>query len=250
MIEVTCSACSKTLSVADSAAGKTGKCPQCGAAIVVPSDTTKAVPVPLEAKPTEFSPTRSPAWKKSSATERALQAALKAMDAKASVGGRQKSSTRTSYDLGTKSRDQQQPAQPETAKESKRRRPAQPPGSDVNTPLLKRKLGRKEFKLIGAVAGGLALLFILYKVVMPGEFVSANQEHVLKLKDEADRLAGTGKIVQAYEKYQAIYLLTAHEKLNSRLQKVADETNVARARLRGQVEELQARARTARSRSQ
>src|SRR5437016_5739357 len=106
MIEVTCSACSKTIVAADSAAGKKGKCPQCGAAIQVPDNTPQPSERLLDKNNSSVEASRasSPGWKKSKATERAMEAALKAMDEKESARGRQKPSTRVAYDLGTSSR--------------------------------------------------------------------------------------------------------------------------------------------------
>src|SRR5438552_3717505 len=176
MIEVTCSACSKTITAADSAAGKKGKCPQCGAAIQVPDNTPQPSERLLDKNNSSVEASRasSPGWKKSKATERAMQAALKAMDEKESARGRPKSSTRVAYDLGTGSRKEEAPGKEAPKSKVKKWRPARP-GADSSAPLLKRKLGSKEFKLMSAVAGGIVLLFILYKLMMPSEFVPTNQ---------------------------------------------------------------------------
>ena len=45
-IKVTCQSCGKNLQVADSMAGKKGKCPQCKSVLIVPAQEEQAAPVP------------------------------------------------------------------------------------------------------------------------------------------------------------------------------------------------------------
>lgn len=52
MIEFTCSRCDKQLKVQDKAAGKRGKCPECGAIAHVPDAYTRSVIEPEISQPT------------------------------------------------------------------------------------------------------------------------------------------------------------------------------------------------------
>jgi phage FluMu protein Com len=245
MIDVTCEDCSKTLRVADTAAGKRGKCPQCGSYLTVPiveAPVELSSPVPTDgAAPSQ---TRSPSGKKPSGTERALAAALKAMDEKESAGGRAKSNSRTTYDLGTKSDKRLQTAQ--RTPTNARKLHAEKPGQAA--PLSTRKIGANELKRAGMIGGALVLAIVAWQVLTPSSEESDQGKVIVHLKDEADKLASEGKLAAAYESYDRIRLVSAGRDFkSSSLKQTLDAALKARNSIRASNPDLFARAKTAKS---
>jgi hypothetical protein len=217
MIDVTCSACGKSMRVDDAMAGKRGKCAQCGAVVTVPG-LELAMAGPAAAKSG-----------KPSATTRALAAAMAAMDAKESDRRdkhstrtvRDKHSTRTVYDIG-----------------GSRKRPAQPKGTSVaklpNAAAKKKlefdlKLTPAQMKKFGGIAAGVLVIVAAYLLFFPSSFERENHDSLIQAKQQADRLASSGKKGEAYFKYQEILMSSAGKSIkSSELRRTLDEAKQAR----------------------
>ena len=194
--------------VDDAMAGKRGKCAQCGVVVTVPG---------LEMAMAGHGTAKSA---KQSATTRALAAAMAAMDAKES-DRRDKHSTRTVYDIG-----------------GSRKRPAQPKGTSVaklpNAAAKKKlefdlKLTPAQMKKFGGIAAGVLVIVAAYLLFFPSSFERENHDSLIQAKQQADRLASSGKKGEAYFKYQEILMSSAGKSIkSSELRKTLNEAKQAR----------------------
>ena len=196
MITVSCTACGKATNFDDSAAGRSGKCANCGGKLALP---------------------------KPSATAKAIQEAVKAMDAKeAKKKGKSvakaavKSSAPPAYD-----RSRQKPKAPAPE-------PKEPKEQDSKKTLIT----SKQWKVLSGVAAGLAVLAIGWSTFVPSEWESRHAGDVIQAKADADQLASAGKTAEAYAGYQRVILMSTGQSLKSgELRKAVAEARAARDRL-------------------
>jgi hypothetical protein len=213
MITVSCSACGKASNFDDSAAGRSGKCANCGGKLALP---------------------------KPSATAQAIQEAMKAMDAKeakrkgkSSVKAPGKSAAHAAYDLSG-----QQP-----------KAPAPEPKVPAERNSKKIQITPKQWKMLGAVVAGLSLAAIAWSAFVPGEWESRHAGDVIQVKVQADQLASAGKAAEAYAGYQRVILMSTGQSLRSaELRRAVAEAHASRDRLLEENRAVIERARAASAR--
>jgi DNA-directed RNA polymerase subunit RPC12/RpoP len=219
MLEAKCGACGTSIAVNDSLAGKIGRCPKCGGKVVAPGAFAQ----------------------RKSTTASAVEEALAAMDAKERSRGKEPKASRRKnpvnvFDLEAK------------------RAPAAAPAPNTTTTTtsttVKAKDRRditKRAKLIGGTAA-LALCFgIVYLVSNPaGNHTPQHREEIIRVKEEADRLAESGKADEAYKKYGAVILMAGSKPpASSDLQRALQQARDARVQLANQMKNKDSSARSA-----
>lgn len=206
MVTIRCPMCRNDLRFEDAAGGKPGKCPHCGALVAVPIAADKR-----------------------SATARAMEEVLAAMDAKEKGGDPRRRGTRG-------------PAAIELAARAPQASKASP------KPIARKKLAitRPQWKIAAAVAAAIAIAIAAWTAFTPSEWESRQKDQILQLKQEADRLATDGKTNDAFKKYGSVVLATANRPIHdSELRSAVNEAREARVRLYPQVRKAEERAKTA-----
>jgi hypothetical protein len=209
MKTLTCSVCAKSFSDE----GANSSAPRCSACRAV---------------------TKSP---KLSATSRAIQDAMKAMDEKEAQRSKKgvsrsspKSSGSAAYQLGgTKSAITQEATTP--AGKSWR---------DL-------QLKPKQWYMAGGGVVGLLVLFYIYSAVTPTAWESDQHDTIIQAKAEGDRLLAEGKKSAAFDAYGKIVLMTATRDLHSgEIKRAVASARQARVDLFPEIQASQGKAKLAR----
>jgi hypothetical protein len=197
MITVSCAGCGKELHLADAVGGTRVPCPQCGAAVSVP-----AIANPKRSK-----------------TERAMEEALRAMDAKGAARG-----SRAAPPAAT------QPASTRVARAS---------GGSI-------RLKPRHAAITGAAAAAIIIAVLCWNQFTPSTWETQIKAQILQAKQEADQLAAEGKASEAFKKYGTIVLLVSNRPVHdSAVKKAVDDAREARVRLQPSVRQAEEKAKTA-----
>ena len=207
MIRAKCSACGRTVE-AESDAGRRQVACACGAMVTLPSGAAV------------------------SATSRAVEEALRAMETK---GGdkREKPATRQVFTLGSAGKKAASSAAPIV------------PAAD-KTSAGKLPIDKKHLRWIVAMSAVAIVAGVTWNFLTPTGWEREFGGQVEAAKSEADQLATEGKVLAAYRKYQQALRLTKGQAIHGgELKKTVDATRAARDRLVEQNRTMIDKARTA-----
>jgi hypothetical protein len=172
---------------------------------------------------------------KQSATSRAIEDAMKAMDAKEAERNKKgfsrstaKSSGSSAYQLGS----------------NKSAVAAETPAARLSWKDLQFK--PKQWYIVGGAVAGLFVLLYVYSAVAPTGWESEQRETIVQLKADGDRLASEGKKSDAFDAYGKIVLMTATRDLHSgELKRAVAAARQARVNLFPEIQAAQAKPRLA-----
>jgi predicted RNA-binding Zn-ribbon protein involved in translation (DUF1610 family) len=202
MVSVSCAACGKELRLADAVGGTRVPCPQCGVPVAVPAV----------------------AKSHRSKTQRALEEAMRAMNAK-DPPARASSTAASAAAAATTT--------------------LSPPHRAARA-LASIKLTRRSWAILGGVLAALVVAIFCWNQFTPATWEAQSKSQILQAKQEADQLAAEGKATEAFKKYGSIVLTIANRPVHdSTLKKAFDEAREARVRLQPIVRQEEEKARTA-----